>query len=186
VGWVEANGSGTEVTDLLELKAIQAVYGSAGRRLALGSVKPNIGHPLAAEGIAAFIKTVLMVSRAGGLPFRAGTRPLRHFDMDAAGLYFPAEPLAWPRTTPFAAINCFADGGTNVHVLVGPPPGAAPHTRPPLPPAVLDRRTVVRGSARPAARPAGPADPTPSVPPTSCVTPADPAAPAALFWDGYR
>ncbi|MCP4578891.1 MAG: polyketide synthase, partial [Deltaproteobacteria bacterium] len=55
--YIEANGSGLEVTDLLELKANESIYRS-GSKVAcrLGSMKPNIGHPLCAEGIAGFIK----------------------------------------------------------------------------------------------------------------------------------
>ncbi|MCF2437406.1 polyketide synthase [Streptomyces thinghirensis] len=83
VGWVETNASGSTVTDLLELKAIEAVYGAGqdrATRLALGSVKPNIGHPLAAEGIAAFIKVALMLHHRQQVPFRSGQQPpaLRH------------------------------------------------------------------------------------------------------------
>ncbi|MDO5977270.1 polyketide synthase, partial [Flavivirga jejuensis] len=60
VSHIETNGSGSRVTDLLELKAIQAVYRNTSKKpCSLGSVKPNIGHPLCAEGIAGFIKVVL-------------------------------------------------------------------------------------------------------------------------------
>ncbi|WP_269084302.1 type I polyketide synthase, partial [Streptomyces sp. 150FB] len=163
VGWVEANGSGTTVTDLLELKAVQAVYrtGSA-RPVAIGSVKPNIGHPLTAEGIAAFIKVVLMLHHQEQVPFRSGQEPLDHFDVAASPLYFPRASRPWPADAAVAALNCFADGGTNAHLLLAPTPEVPRPTRHPLPEPELNRRTVIRGTAEPAA-PAG-----------------------GLFWESYR
>lgn len=125
VGWVEANGSGSAVTDLLELKAVETVYraGSA-QPVALGSVKPNIGHPLAAEGIASFIKVVLMLHHRQQAPFGSGQQPLEHFDLDASPLYFPRRAEPWPASAEAAAVSCFADGGTNAHLLLAPLPRA--------------------------------------------------------------
>ncbi|WP_308287941.1 non-ribosomal peptide synthetase/type I polyketide synthase [Streptomyces hilarionis] len=163
VGWVEANGSGSTVTDLLELKALQAVYGTdPGHPVALGSVKPNIGHPLGAEGIAGFIKVVLMLKHGEQVPFASGQEPLQHFDLESSPLHFPREVVAWPHRAPLAALNCFADGGTNVHVLLAPAPDATRPTRDPLPEPTLNRRIVIRGN------------------------PASDSATGGLFWDGYR
>ncbi|MFG3014161.1 SDR family NAD(P)-dependent oxidoreductase [Streptomyces cinerochromogenes] len=128
--YLETNGSGSQLTDLLELKAVQAVYRAAAsdtsRVLHLGSLKPNIGHPLCAEGIAAFIKVALMVHHQRLVPFLSGRQPMEHFDLDAAGLAFPRRAEA--ADLPYAALSSFADGGTNGHVVVGrygAPPGAA-------------------------------------------------------------
>ncbi|MCF3118697.1 amino acid adenylation domain-containing protein [Streptomyces arenae] len=163
VGWVEANGSGTTVTDLLELKAVQAVYRTGSDApVALGSVKPNIGHPLTAEGIAAFIKVVLMLHHGEQVPFRSGQEPLDHFDLAASPLYLPRAARPWPKDAGVAALNCFADGGTNAHVLLAPAPVPPEPTREPLPEPALNRRTVIRGTLAPAA-PAG-----------------------GLFWESYR
>ncbi|WP_315823385.1 type I polyketide synthase [Paraflavitalea speifideaquila] len=46
ISYIEVNGSGTEITDLIEMKAINAVYRpGVAVPCTLGSVKPNIGHP---------------------------------------------------------------------------------------------------------------------------------------------
>ncbi|MEU5227557.1 type I polyketide synthase, partial [Streptomyces toyocaensis] len=171
VGWVETNASGSTVTDLLELKAIEGVYGAGPDRstpLALGSVKPNIGHPLAAEGIAAFIKVVLMLHHRQQVPFRSGQQPLPHFDLDASAMYFPRELRPWPAGADRAALNCFADGGTNAHLLLAPAPAEHRAARAPLPQPPSQGTVVIRGTA--SETPGAPARPVP----------------ADLFWDTYR
>jgi acyl transferase domain-containing protein len=118
VGHVEANGAGTEINDLLELKAVAAVYGDAGRNCEIGSMKPNIGHPLCAEGIASLIKVALMLHHRRRVPFLSAQQPLRHFDPEAVGIEFRRAAGEWTDPLPAAAINSFADGGTNAHVVL--------------------------------------------------------------------
>jgi polyketide synthase PksN len=115
ISYIEANGSGSEVTDLLELKAISAVYGGTAA-CGLGSIKPNIGHPLCAEGIAGFIKVVLMLMHQQQAPFLSGQQGLAHYDLSATPFYFNRELQDWKGN--IAALNCFADGGTNAHVII--------------------------------------------------------------------
>ncbi|MCY8335224.1 hypothetical protein MOC54_20190, partial [Bacillus spizizenii] len=89
ISYLEANGSGSMVTDLLELKAIQSVYRSDhSSPLSLGSIKPNIGHPLCAEGIASFIKVVLMLKERRFVPFLSGEKEMAHFDQQKANITF--------------------------------------------------------------------------------------------------
>ncbi|MNH88436.1 Polyketide synthase PksL [compost metagenome] len=119
ISYIEANGSGSAVTDLLELKAIQSVYRAEGPApIGVGSVKPNIGHPLCAEGIAGFIKVVLMLQHRSQVPFLSGEKAMPHFDPESAGIHFNREAEEWRESQPVAAINCFADGGTNAHVIL--------------------------------------------------------------------
>ncbi|MEC3614235.1 type I polyketide synthase [Bacillus stercoris] len=119
ISYLEANGSGSAVTDLLELKAIQSIYRSESKApLGLGSVKPNIGHPLCAEGIASLIKVALMLKHRQLVPFLSGNEHMPYFDIEKTDLYFCRSQAEWKETTPAAAINCFADGGTNAHLIV--------------------------------------------------------------------
>ncbi|WP_446476152.1 amino acid adenylation domain-containing protein [Bacillus velezensis] len=142
---IEANGSGTVVTDLLELKAIQSVYRSkdAGP-LGIGSVKPNIGHPLCAEGIASFIKVVLMLKEKSFIPFLSGEHENTHFDREKANIQFSRTLADWPSPIPAAGINCFADGGTNAHVIVEAwqEDEGRPIKRHPLTPPALNKRLI--------------------------------------------
>jgi polyketide synthase PksN len=119
VTYIEVNGSGSEVTDLLELKSIEAVYRLSGELpLGLGCVKPNIGHPLCAEGIAALIKVVLMLYHGKIVPFVSGEMPMKHYNMKDSPFCFYRKAEPWPVQRRIAGINCFADGGTNAHVIV--------------------------------------------------------------------
>ncbi len=145
IAYLEANGSGSEVTDLLELKAITGVYRAASKEpLALGSIKPNIGHPLCAEGIAGFIKTVLMLHHGRMVPFLSGQEAMKHFALEETPLYFCRESKKWQGIPRVAALNCFADGGTNAHVILqahDDSENKRPH-REPLAPLTLKRRDV--------------------------------------------
>ncbi|MUL33891.1 SDR family NAD(P)-dependent oxidoreductase [Priestia megaterium] len=119
IRYIETNGSGTEVTDMLELKTIQDVYRPSNLApLALGSMKPNIGHPLCTEGIAGFIKIVLMLQHGQIVPFLSGEETMKHFDLSSTSFEFDRKLTQWDEETGVAAINCFADGGTNVHVIL--------------------------------------------------------------------
>ncbi len=119
VEYIEVNGSGTEVTDLLELKAIEAVYRpDSSVRIELGSMKPNIGHPLCAEGIASFIKCVLMLQHGRRVPFLSAREPMAHYRWEKSPFEFSRALSAAGEGPAVVAINCFADGGTNVHAIL--------------------------------------------------------------------
>ncbi|WP_432084670.1 beta-ketoacyl synthase N-terminal-like domain-containing protein, partial [Streptomyces sp. WAC 04229] len=67
---VEAHGTGTKLGDPIEAQALLATYGrdrDAEQPLWLGSLKSNVGHTLAAAGVAGVIKMVLAM-RHGVLP----------------------------------------------------------------------------------------------------------------------
>ncbi|CAM5728814.1 hypothetical protein SVIOM74S_10127 [Streptomyces violarus] len=67
-----------------------------------------------------------------------------------------------------AALNCFADGGTNAHLLLAPAPADHRAARAPLPQPLPERTVVIRGTA----------SESPDAPGRS--------AAAGLFWDTYR
>src|SRR5205085_8652394 len=58
---VEAHGTGTALGDPIEANALLATYGRERENgpLALGSLKSNVGHTLAAAGVGGVIKMVL-------------------------------------------------------------------------------------------------------------------------------
>ncbi|HEX6095636.1 MAG TPA: SDR family NAD(P)-dependent oxidoreductase [Thermoanaerobaculia bacterium] len=138
ITYVEVNGSGSEVNDLLELNALQAAY-RAGSDAAceLGSPKPNIGHTLLAGGIAGFMKSVLTLHRGQSVPFLSANEPMRHFDFGRSPFRFSRAVAAHAHTA--AAVSSFADGGTNAHVILEAWPRAGEARRVPIPPPALHR-----------------------------------------------
>nr|DAC82029.1 TPA_exp: polyketide synthase [Kiritimatiellota bacterium] len=146
ITYIDVNGSGSEVTDLLELKAIESVYRSESKDVCrLGSMKPNIGHPLCAEGMASFIKLVLMLNHRQWVPFLSAQEKMVHYDLEHSPFIFDREKSAWSEDFHTVALNCFADGGTNAHVILeggerlSSESAKRANRRKPLPPPELNR-----------------------------------------------
>ncbi|WP_194916637.1 beta-ketoacyl synthase N-terminal-like domain-containing protein [Catenulispora rubra] len=125
IGFVEAHGTGTPLGDPIEIGALDAVIGTAVRArgvpLPLGSGKSRIGHLEAASGIAAVMKTVLVLHHgvvpASASPADGALNP--HIDWEHLGFTVPREPLPWPPTLPrrVAGVNSFGMSGTNAHAV---------------------------------------------------------------------
>jgi acyl transferase domain-containing protein/acyl carrier protein len=149
IAYIEVNGAGTELRDLIEVRCIESVYrAERGTPCELGSMKPNIGHPLCAEGIASFIKSVLMLHKGAIVPFLSAEQPGPHYDFNASPFRFTRVLRPWQGPNRAMAINCFADGGTNAHVILeAASPGILTATRrAPMAPPALKRLDVCRHS----------------------------------------
>ncbi len=127
---VEAHGTGTRLGDPIEVAALtDAFRADTSRRgfCAIGSVKTNIGHTLAAAGMAGLVKAVLalenrMVPRSLGFE-----RPNRHIDFAAGPFAVATETRPWNPPGPRrAAVSSFGFSGTNAHVVLEEAPAAAP------------------------------------------------------------
>ena len=65
IDYIEAHGTGTEIGDPVEARALGEVFAQRQHRpLSVGSVKTNIGHAGGAAGIAGLLKTVLAIENA--------------------------------------------------------------------------------------------------------------------------
>ncbi|MGO1912804.1 MAG: acyltransferase domain-containing protein, partial [Corynebacterium sp.] len=117
--------------DPIEAGAMGQVLGNgrdAASPLLLGSAKTNFGHTEAAAGVAGVIKVVTSM-RHGVLPQSLNyTGPNPYIDFDRDHIEVIEDPRAWPEYSgaPVAGVSGFGFGGTNAHVVVVAPEGAAP------------------------------------------------------------
>jgi acyl transferase domain-containing protein/NADPH:quinone reductase-like Zn-dependent oxidoreductase/acyl carrier protein len=129
IDYIEAHGTGTQLGDPIEIRAISHVFADrkAGRKLLVGSVKSQVGHMEAAAGISALLKVVLSL-RHDAIP------PQIHFDQPSPHIPWDQLPLAVPQTLlpwqpgarrRIAGISSFGLSGTNAHVVVAEAPPEA-------------------------------------------------------------
>ena len=124
VDYLEAHGTGTELGDSIELRALASVYGRGRepeRPLLLGSVKTNIGHAEWASGMASIMKVVLAMQR-GVIPAHLHFRePNPAFDWEQMPVRITSEKTVWPASDgrpARAAVNAFGLSGANAHVVL--------------------------------------------------------------------
>src|SRR5690606_19001806 len=126
IGYMEMHGTATVVGDPVEAQALREVFKDVGRgRLAVGSVKTNIGHMDQAAGIAGFIKTVLTVEHRQIPPSLQFEEPNPAIEIETAPFYVNTRLTDWksPDGAPFrAGVSGFGVGGSNAHVILEEPP----------------------------------------------------------------
>jgi polyketide-type polyunsaturated fatty acid synthase PfaA len=123
VGLVEAHGTGTAAGDLSEFTALRAVFGEgppSRPRIALGSVKSQIGHTKGAAGAAGVIKAVLALHHKILPPTLHVERPNPELNMEDSPFYLNTESRPWSRGQQprRAGVSAFGFGGTNYHLVL--------------------------------------------------------------------
>jgi polyketide synthase 12 len=137
VAFVEAHGTGTVLGDAMELRSLDAVYGSVTGRpapLLVGSAKTNLGHLESAAGIAGTIKAALALHHRQVPPNLHYSEPNPFLgETEAVRVADRLQP--WPDGgASRAAVSGFGFGGTNAHLVLGPAPDRAPEPAPPADP----------------------------------------------------
>ncbi|MBV9033504.1 MAG: polyketide synthase dehydratase domain-containing protein, partial [Acidobacteriaceae bacterium] len=125
IGYIETHGTGTQLGDPIELEGLQAAFRrftSKSHFCAIGSVKSNIGHALAASGIAGLIKAVGSLQFQEIYPSNHYRKGNLHFDLSDTPFWVNTELRHWESTsggTPRrAAVSSFGFSGTNAHVVL--------------------------------------------------------------------
>ncbi|HEX4019699.1 MAG TPA: SDR family NAD(P)-dependent oxidoreductase [Acidobacteriaceae bacterium] len=124
IGYMEAHGTGTQLGDPIEVLALTETFRKFTPRkqyCAIGSVKSNVGHPLAAAGVAGVVKAI-MALRAQQLPPTLHCKDENHHIHFAAGPFYVNRTLrpwaANPSHPRQAAVSSFGLSGTNAHIVL--------------------------------------------------------------------
>ncbi|KAI1142338.1 polyketide synthase [Hypoxylon sp. FL0543] len=121
--YVEAHGTGTKVGDPIELEAISRVFRhKTGDPIAVGGIKPNLGHSEGASGLSSIIKLALALEH-GEIPATIGIKKINpSIQLDAWNLDIVKENRPWPKSrVPRASVNSFGFGGANGHAILESP-----------------------------------------------------------------
>ncbi len=126
ISYIEAHGTATPVGDPIEVAALQSVFEptTADRQFcALGSVKSNIGHTVAAAGMAGLIKTTLALHHEVIPRTLHYHRPFAEIDFAASPFFVCSQNQTWTRDVDAehprrAGVSSFGVGGTNAHVIL--------------------------------------------------------------------
>lgn len=132
IGLLETHGTGTKLGDPIEFHALSdamAQFTDKKQFCALGAVKANIGHTIAAAGIAGIIKLLLCLKHRTLPPLAGFEKANPHIAPDKSPFFIPvaAQPWTAPEKGPRrAAVSSFGFSGTNAHVVLEEAPAIAP------------------------------------------------------------
>ncbi|MEK4111149.1 acyl transferase domain-containing protein/thioesterase domain-containing protein/RNA-binding protein YhbY [Paenibacillus sp. DS2363] len=125
VQFIMSQSVGSPIGDAIEMQALSNVYGSYNDQdifVAIGSVKPLIGHTFAASGLVSLI-TMLMAMRHRTIPaLHSYEEPNRHINMGmGSNLNINKENRPWRtplNASRMGAISTTGISGTNAHVVI--------------------------------------------------------------------
>ncbi|AUT02003.1 beta-ketoacyl synthase [Nostoc sp. CENA543] len=135
ISYIEAHGTATALGDPIEIEALtQAfrIHTDAKQFCAIGSLKSNVGHLVAAAGVAGLIKTALSLYYKQIPPSLNFETPNPKIDFANSPFYVNTKLTAWPEgaTPRRAGVSSFGVGGTNAHVVLEEAPALLPPSLP--------------------------------------------------------
>jgi acyl transferase domain-containing protein/glutamate-1-semialdehyde aminotransferase len=123
ISYIEAHGTATRLGDPIEIAALTQAFRLQTDRTqfcAIGSIKSNFGHTVAAAGVAGLIKTALSLYHKqipASLNFDS---PNPNIDLENSPFYVNTQLTEWVAgdTPRRAGVSSFGVGGTNAHVVL--------------------------------------------------------------------
>lgn len=131
ISYIETHGTATRLGDPLEIEALRDVFADVKTKksIALGALKPNIGHLDVASGVASVIKTIQALKYEAMPPTINFEQLNPEIDFSDTPFYINRIQTAWPQDKypRTAGVSAFGIGGTNAHLILqeSPQPKAA-------------------------------------------------------------
>ncbi|MEG4809675.1 aminotransferase class III-fold pyridoxal phosphate-dependent enzyme [Microcoleus sp. F8-D3] len=131
ISYVETHGTATPLGDPIEIEALTQAFAlktAAKQFCAIGSVKSNFGHTIAAAGVTGLIKTALALKHQQIPATLHFEQPNPAIDFANSPFYVNAELSEWKagKTPRRAGVSSFGVGGTNAHVVLEEAPALEP------------------------------------------------------------
>ncbi|TCN57662.1 SDR family NAD(P)-dependent oxidoreductase [Flavobacterium circumlabens] len=123
VDYIEAHGIANPFADAIELQALNDVYkelsSESDKKWHVGSIKPTIGHPEFASGIASLIKVVKAFEHQT-IPGISGLSNINNQIENDHALILEDKGSVWEKKhyVRRAALNGYAIGGVNAHIIL--------------------------------------------------------------------
>jgi acyl transferase domain-containing protein/NADP-dependent 3-hydroxy acid dehydrogenase YdfG len=124
IQYIEAHGTGTNVGDPIEIKALTEAFRRGGDRrrsaCAVGALKSNVGHMDSAAGVGGLIKAVLSLKHEEIPAVLHFEKPNPHMGIEDSPFYINENLRPWPKgqLPRRAGVSSFGNGGTNAHIVV--------------------------------------------------------------------
>ena len=122
ISYIETHGTGTHLGDAVEFTALCDAFHSHGSKqqsIALGSVKPNIGHLDVAAGVAGTLKMISALKAQSIPPMLNYEKPNANIALANSPFFINTESLAWnSQGLRTGGVSSFGMGGTNAHVIM--------------------------------------------------------------------
>ena len=136
ISYIEAHGTGTKLGDPIEIEGLTRAFRQFtddNGFCAIGSIKSNIGHLIAAAGIAGLAKVLLQIKYQTLVPSVNAVPHNPYIDFKNTPFIVQEKKATWNRpqilvegqhkTYPLrAGISSFGSGGSNAHIIVEEPP----------------------------------------------------------------
>jgi amino acid adenylation domain-containing protein len=131
ISYIEAHGTGTNLGDPIEIKGITAAFEEFTTKkqfCGIGSVKTNVGHLVAAAGLASVIKVILALKNKEIPPSINFHSPNPYINFLNSPVYVNDYCRPWNSTDGSprrAGVSAFGFSGTNCHVILEEAPALA-------------------------------------------------------------
>ncbi|MES2825084.1 MAG: beta-ketoacyl synthase N-terminal-like domain-containing protein [Pseudomonadota bacterium] len=122
LSYIEAHGTGTVLGDPIEFKGLSSAFRRYTERrqfCAIGSLKTNMGHLVAASGCASLIKVLKQLQHQEIAPTINFNEPNHYINFHSSPLFVNDRLRPWDVSgTRYAAISSFGFSHTNCHMVI--------------------------------------------------------------------